>query len=137
MPSQFRSTLKNEDFDGIVIYPSIVHNCLEGCAFSRIERMSHIIDEFDPLSEERDVFATTIMGASCQLPFDKEGRVILSKHLIKEANLSDTAVFVGKGATFEIWNSSKFEDYSKGLKKIAIEKRSALKFTNNNQNTTN
>ena len=58
------------------------------------------------LSQWQDVtvfFANTIFGDSVQLPFDGEGRVILPTHLITHANITEHAAFVGRGATFQIW----------------------------------
>jgi MraZ protein len=92
----------------------------------RIIKLNEIIDNLDPYSEARDAFATTILGGSLQLPFDSEGRVLLPENLLIAAKLEDQACFVGKGATFEIWNPTLFEAYLARAKAIAKEKRSSL-----------
>jgi len=120
VPAQFRSMLYGEDFSGIVIYESSINGCIEGCSIERIKRLSELIDDLDPFSKERDAFATTILGGAAQLPFDSDGRVILPKALMDFANISENAVFVGKGQTFEIWEPKKFEVY---LKKTRVEAR--------------
>jgi len=132
VPSQFRSTIANESFAGIVIYKSVINDCIEGCAMSRIEKISASIDALDPLSEERDAFATAILGSSTQLQFDTDGRVVLPKELIEEIGIEENALFVGKGQTFEIWEPGKFQVYAQTAKRIALEKRSILR-SNNNQ----
>src|SRR3990167_3831458 len=99
VPAQFRSALNNQ----IVVYESFINECIEGCDIERIKRLSDSIDNLDPFSEERDAFATTILGGAMQLSVDGDGRVILPENLIKKMVIIDKALFVGKGPTFEIW----------------------------------
>ncbi len=111
IPAQFRSSLVNKEFSGVVVYESFVNECIEGCDIERIKQISESIDSLDPFSEDRDALATALLGGSIQLTIDNEGRVIMPEALLKKAGIKDQAVFVGKGATFEIWNPKKFEDY--------------------------
>ena len=129
VPAQFRAALNNENFAGIIIYESFINDCIEGCDISRIAKISESIDDLDPFSEERDAFATTVLGSSIQLPFDGDGRVILPDHLRKFAIIDDQALFVGKGATFEIWQPQKFENYAKKAKQEALKMRKTLKLS--------
>ncbi len=126
VPSSFRATLGKEDFSGIVAYPSFVHPCIEACGISRIEQLTEAIDNMDPYSEDRDAFATSILGGAEQLNFDKDGRVTLNEKLKSQANLKDQAVFVGKGKTFEIWEPKVFKEYSEKARELAKEKRGLL-----------
>lgn len=128
VPSQFRLALRDEPFEGVLVYPSIVNNCLEGCGFSRIEKITEAIELFDPLSEEKDAFATSMLADVSQLPLDKEGRVILPRSMMSEFNINDSATFVGKGKVFEIWNEQEFEKHKTKSKQIAMQKRDLLKF---------
>lgn len=126
VPALFRSALANQNFNGIVAYPSFLYECIEACGMDRIEKLSESIDDLDPFSEERDAFATSILGGSIQLSFDGDGRVLLPEQLITVAKLEDKATFVGKGKTFEIWNPGIFEAYAQNARKLAKEKRGAL-----------
>lgn len=127
VPASFRAVLSSQHFSGIVAYASFVNPCIEACGMDRIERLSESIDTLDPYSEERDAFATTILGGSVQLAFDGEGRVLLPELLIEDAGIKDQAVFVGKGATFEIWSPSAFETYASKARELAKEQRAALR----------
>ena len=127
MPVQFRSYLVNESFSGMVVYESFVNDCIEGCDIERIKKVSESIDNLDPFSEERDAFATAILGGSTQLAIDGDGRVILPEALLKKVKIKDSLVFVGKGSTFEIWHPEKFEEYMAKAKKDAKQKRNLLK----------
>lgn len=126
VPAQYRNALNNQDFSGVVVYQSFVNESIEGCDIDRIKKLSESIDELDPFSEERDAFATTILGGAIQLSIDKDGRVILPEHLIEKSQIKKQALFVGKGPTFEIWNPDKFDIYLENAKKKAKEKRNLL-----------
>ena len=111
VPAQFRNMLYGKDFSGIVIYQSSINNCIEGCDIERLKKISEEIDSLDPLSREKDYFETVILGGSALLPFDSDGRVILPKNLMDYSEITDKAVFVGKGQIFEIWEPKKFKEY--------------------------
>ncbi len=127
VPAQFRQSLINQDFSGVVVYESFINECIEGCDIDRIKRLSDSIDNLDPFSEERDAFATTILGSAMQLAMDQDGRVILPPSLLKKNAIGSEALFVGKGPTFEIWQPRKFEDYLAKAKINAKEKRNLLR----------
>lgn len=129
VPVQFRASLVNESFSGMIIYESFVNECIEGCDIERIKKLSESIDNLDPYSEERDAFATAVLGGSTQLTIDGDGRVILPESLLKTAKIKDSAVFVGKGSTFEIWEPKKFEEYMAKAKKDAKAKRNLLRLS--------
>jgi len=127
VPSSFRGALMKDNFSGVIVYESVRSKCVEGCSFDRLEHLSSSIDSLDPYSDERDAFATIILGGSIKLAFDSEGRVVLPESLIKFANLVEEACFVGKGQTFEIWNPKEYKQYYLKAKEMAMQKRDLLK----------
>ena len=127
VPAQFRAALAGQSFHGIIAYASFVNPCIEACGMERIEKLHAQIESLDPFSEERDAFATAILGGSQQIGFDGEGRVMLPESLLKDAGIDGTCVFVGKGATFEIWESKAFAAYEKQARELARQKRLALR----------
>lgn len=127
VPAPFRAVLAGQNFQGIICYHSFINPCIEASGMERMERISAGIDALDPFSEERDAFATSILGSAMQLAFDGEGRVMLPEDLIAEAGLSDLAVFVGKGQTFEIWQPAKYKAHADSARKLAMGKRATLR----------
>ncbi|MDX1948987.1 MAG: cell division/cell wall cluster transcriptional repressor MraZ [Rickettsiales bacterium] len=127
VPALFREALKNEDFNGIIAYQSFINPCIEACGMERIEKLANSIDSLDPYADERDAFATSILGGSKQIAIDNDGRIILPEELISFAGLKDKAIFVGKGFTFEIWNPEKFEKYFNNSREIAKVNRGKLR----------
>ncbi len=113
VPAPFRAALVDELYNGIVVFPSFseIFNAVEACGMARMERLSAGVDRLNPFSDEHVDFASVIFGASVQLPFDGEGRVILSDHLRAHAAIDDQAAFVGRGATFQIWEPGALIDF--------------------------
>jgi MraZ protein len=129
VPAQFRASLISQDFSGIILYESFVNECIEGCDINRIKRLSESIDNLDPFSEERDAFATTILASAQQVNMDQDGRVVIPENLLKVAKIKGEALFVGKGATFEIWQKERFDIYLTKAKKEARDKRGLLRLS--------
>lgn len=129
VPPTFRAVLAAQAFQGIIVYPSFVHECIEACGMTRMEKIYARIAALDPFSEERDAFATAILGGAIQLPFDSEGRVILPEALLEKCGITDAGVFIGKGETFEIWSRERFAAHEAAARELAKKQRLSLKAT--------
>ncbi len=127
VPAQFRNYLTQNESGGVIVYESFVNPCLEGCNVERIKKLSESIDDLDPFSLERHSLATALLGGSTQLMMDGDGRIILPETLLKKAKIKDSAIFVGKGSTFEIWGLSGFEEYMQNARKQAKDKLNLLR----------
>ena len=88
----------------------------------RFEKMNSQIEAMDPFSEEREAFADTLFGQSVQLNIDGDGRVMLPEHLLKAAGITESALFVGKGETFEIWNPDSYANHSADARAVVKQK---------------
>ena len=109
VPAPFRAELSEESFQGVVLFRSNVHQCLEGFAWSYMQEIGRRLDDFDLFSSEQDDLATSIFGTAVQLSLDGDGRIILPIDLIEFTALGEKASFVGMGAKFQIWNPQSFE----------------------------
>lgn len=103
VPAQWRAALASQSFAGIVCFPSFTHPCLEGMDMERLEKMAESLDRLDMFSVEQDDMTQLIFAAARQLSFDTEGRIMLPEDFIAHAGISDSAAFVGRGRTFQIW----------------------------------
>jgi MraZ protein len=127
VPPALRAVLQQQNFNGVIVYGSFVHPCIEACGIDRIEALHQRIEALDPFSQERDAFATAILGGAVQLPFDGEGRVVLPENLLEQAGITTSGVFVGKGATFEIWAPEQFALHQASARELAKQQRLVLK----------
>ena len=108
VPADFRKALKNEEFQGVILFHSFKRNCIEGCSMSRMELMANATDNLDLFSEQQENLTNLLFADARQLTFDVTGRIIIPSDLLKFANITTTAIFVGKGKTFQIWNKENF-----------------------------
>jgi len=103
VPATFRAALRDQEFQGVVLYPSFTDPCLEGCGMDFLERLSAGLESQPAFSAEMDEITELVFGSSQQLSYDQTGRIVLPREFMEYANISDQAVFVGKGRSFQIW----------------------------------
>lgn len=108
VPASFRSSLASQAFQGIILFRSHAHACLEGFGYDAMEDLGRRLDRFDLFSADQDDLATAIFGEAVQLPFDGEGRIVLPADLITHAQIDESAAFVGMGRKFQIWQPEAF-----------------------------
>ena len=109
VPAAFRSSLNNENFAGVVLYRSFTNNCIEGLSMSRMEKIANATDKMGIFDGDLDNISALVFADARPLAFDVTGRIIIPSDLLKHANISDKALFVGRGNSFQIWNPSDFE----------------------------
>ena len=111
VPSTFRAALGSQSFQGIILFRSYTLSAIEGFGMDRMERLSQQLDTMDLFSDTQNDLAASIFADAHQLAFDGEGRVLLPELLCAHAHLSDQVAFVGRGATFQLWNPEAFNHY--------------------------
>lgn len=110
VPKAFREAFAGQGFAGIYVYLLFKVPALEAAGEAFMSRIGESLDEtMEMFSDEQDDLATIIMNNAEALPFDSEGRVVLPQQFIDHAGLSTDAVFVGRGARFQIWEPAAFE----------------------------
>jgi len=108
VPAAFRNAWKG-DFDKsgaemtLILRPSLIAGCIEGWPlpnYAKYEAELAAMAETDP---DRQGFATKIYSDAVELELDGQGRIMLPDHLVDEAQLGETACFLGRGTHFHIW----------------------------------
>ena len=87
----------------LILRPSHKHPCVEGWPADAFAALAGPLDAVDMLGEANEDLATALFSDAHSSEPDGEGRVVLPAALIEHANLSDRAVFMGIGKTFQIW----------------------------------
>jgi len=126
--ASFRSYLSNLGYNEIVWFQSCNHSSIEAWPQDRIEKISNAIDSLDPFEEKKDYFATSILSESINLQFDSEGRIALTKKLLKHSKIKNSILFVGQGKTFQIWEPTSFEKFRVNARKKSNINRNSLKW---------
>jgi MraZ protein len=121
VPASFRTALRGQTFNGVVAFRSYREATIEACAIDRMEELSQSLDALDQFSAEQDALASTIFADAHQLPFDGDGRIILPPVLAEHASITDSAAFVGRGSTFQIWAPETFARHQDAARKRVAE----------------
>lgn len=127
IPADYRALLEQQETE-LVAFRSFTSPCIE-CRTSEImEKMANDIENtFDAFSNEQDDITGLIFSDAKEFPFDSTGRIVLSEKLIRHAGITDKALFVGKGRTFQIWNPDTYQEKEDEMRRNALEKHFSIK----------
>ena len=75
---------------------------------SRMERMASATDQIGVFDSETDDLSAMLFADARPLTFDVTGRIVIPSDLLAHANITDRAIFVGRGNSFQIWNPDAF-----------------------------
>lgn len=110
VPAPFRTVLGRDGQDGVYCYPALDRPAIDGGG----ARLQHAIADrlavFETFSDDHESLATAFYGESRVLKIDPDGRVILPEEFRAYAGIGDTAVFVGQGYKFQIWEPARFAE---------------------------
>jgi len=108
VPASFRASVASDKFPGIVLYRSFTNNCIEAMPMHRMEQLAAAADNMGVFDDALDDLSAMLFADARPLAFDATGRIIIPSDMLKHAGITDTAVFVGRGNSFQIWNPDAF-----------------------------
>ncbi len=109
VPATFRAAVSSEKFAGVVLYRSFTNNCIEGLSMSRMDALAAATDKIGVFDDKLDDLTAMLFADARQLAFDVTGRIVIPADLLAHAGITDRAVFVGRGNSFQIWNPDAFQ----------------------------
>lgn len=118
VPVEFRA-LTAGPFDGIMCFPSIEADCIEGGGQPLFERYRAVIEELEFGDPVRTALETSIYGGLKQLSFDTAGRITLPEHLCDLFGLNDWVTIVGLGERFQIWSREAWQAHRVAQRDVA------------------
>lgn len=127
LPSDYRAIVKELSSE-IICYRSLNSPCIEGCTEELLEKLAVDMESsLDFFSQTQDDLSNLIFGDARRFSFDSTGRILLSEKLLSHANISDIAIFVGKGRKFQIWSPENWEKEEKRIRTEAVKNRPSLR----------
>ncbi len=133
LPSDYRAIVKELSTE-IVCYRSLSAPCIEGCLEETLDKLATDIENAtDFFSETQDNLTNLIFGDAKRFTFDSTGRIVLTEKLLRHAQISDTAVFVGKGRKFQIWNPENWAKEEARIRAEVMAHRPVLKAAKDEQ----
>jgi MraZ protein len=109
MPAAFRDALQKSGSPDAVLMPTEAAPVIEGCDRAFVEEL--VKSAYTPglLADGARDQVLLMLGEMVTLSFDPEGRFVFPAALRAHCGAEDTAVFVGRGRTFQIWHPAKAE----------------------------
>ena len=127
LPSHFRDVLNIKKSNTFYIFPSPNKDCLEAGGQDLIDVIIHSIEENAPMfSNEEETFNYIIANAR-PFSFDSTGRFVLPEEFSSFAKISTSAMFVGSGRRFQIWNPDNYKIKNQDSRKHFAEKGLTIK----------
>ncbi len=132
VPQEFRAAAAGP-FDGVICFPSIEADCLEGGGQALFDQYEALIVELPFGDPVRSSIEFCVRGGLHRLSFDTAGRITLPETLCAEFGLTDWVVVVGLGERFQIWEREAFRAHRNaqrtlarsGLAELCAQQRSA------------
>lgn len=75
---------------------------------SRMEQLAAATDKLGVFDNQLDDLTAMLFADARQLAFDVTGRIVIPSDLLAHAGITDTAIFVGRGNSFQVWNPDLF-----------------------------
>jgi MraZ protein len=127
LPADYRAIAREKESE-IVCYRSLTAPCIEGCLEDLLENLAAEIETAtDFFSQKQDELTNLIFGDARRFLTDSTGRIVLTEKLLAHAQITDTAVFVGKGRKFQIWNPQNWAKEESRIRAAVAECRPVLK----------
>ena len=129
IPASFRRILEDGDPDWttginpnfVIVYGRRSRKCLEGYSIKSIEIVDNLVSNLPRYSKEREIIERLINSQSIYVQLDENGRIIIPLKLRELVNIENTAVFVGMGEKFQIWNPKNYVNDMKIIDKNLSE----------------
>lgn len=118
IPAPFRRVLEENDPEWteglapnlVIVYGDKSRRFLEGFSMTAMADVDAQIDALPRGSRNRRILERMFSGQATQMQVDETGRLVLSPKLREKINISDEAVFVASGDTFQIWEPSAYAE---------------------------
>ncbi|MGH6981533.1 MAG: division/cell wall cluster transcriptional repressor MraZ [Stellaceae bacterium] len=110
IPASFRQILAAKGSDAVIVHPHPKHPAIEGGGMDWIEDYAARLEQLPEYDPDRDALQALFSQVS-QVGTDGEGRIILPEALTRHAGLGETAIFVGTGQKFEIWEPGRYAEH--------------------------
>ena len=127
VPAAFRSALGPALGDGVVLAkPLTGQHSIEATPMARVQARLAQLDTLKSDSSQRAAFMMMTLGNMRLTGIDGDGRMILPEDLMENIGITDSAVFVGLGHTFQIWEQTALDAYMHEAQAIALENADML-----------
>jgi MraZ protein len=108
VPAPFRAVLARDGLDGVHCYPALDQPAIDAGGARLRKAIEEHLAKYEVFSEDYESLSTAFFGESRYLKIDQDGRIVLPEDFREFAGIEDSAVFVGQGIKFQIWEPGRF-----------------------------
>ncbi|MFT4079358.1 division/cell wall cluster transcriptional repressor MraZ [Rhodomicrobium lacus] len=126
IPAPFRAILAQEGTSEIHCYPHLDYATIEAGGSRLVEEIKGIVGRQPTGSALREALELVYFGECEKLKIDPDGRTVLPKRLRDHAGITETAVFVGLGNKFQIWEPEAYSKFRERAREQALALRKEL-----------
>ena len=128
VPARFRNQLVGQTFHGIAVFPSVDGSTsLTASGMDVLETYGNRFGSADPFAPSLSDTRMALFASVEPLPFDGEGRVLLTEELRAHAGITALAAFVGMGNIFQIWQPEALDPVLRAVREMPPGERAKLK----------
>ena len=109
IPSAFRMLLERDGPAAVYLMFNPRDGAIDGYSDQFMRDIEERIAALPHNDEDRDALEEMYFANSLETRIDSDGRIILSKELIKEAGIDSQVTFVGLGSRFQIWEPQAYK----------------------------
>jgi MraZ protein len=110
VPAPYRQILAAKGSETVVLYPHPKHPAIEGSGMDWLEDYAARVAQLPEYDEDRDALQA-VFAQVAQVAPDGEGRIVVPEHLAAHAGIGESAIFVGAGMKFEIWEPGRHAEH--------------------------
>lgn len=127
VPAAFRAALGDALPKGLALTKPVNRlGCIEAAPMARAHERLEQLARLNQDSQQYSALAMVTLGNMREIHFDPEGRIVLPPDLMAHAEISDSAIFVGMGPTFQIWESARLDAYMLQAEEMAAQNLNLL-----------
>ena len=109
IPAQFREYLVETDSATLIVTNEVFDKCI--CVYTPAQ-WKELVDKVQVLPQTSDAikyYMRRVIGSAVKCDLDKQGRILVSPALRKDAGLNSEIVLIGLENRIEIWDKAEFE----------------------------
>lgn len=125
VPAHFRSIVQKRGYSDLYALRALDCPAMDVGGLDLLDRYEQRIAREDPFLGAADDMSFFVHGDGAFLKFDQDGRITMSDFIRDHTGITTEAVFVGRGAFFQIWEPGRFEAHGKAVRQRLLSLRQA------------
>ncbi len=113
VPAHFRAVVQKRGYCDLYALRALDAPAMDVGGLDLLDRYEQRIAQEDPFQGAADDMSFFVHGDGTFLKIDQDGRITMSDFIRAHTGITTEAVFVGRGAFFQIWEPGRFEAHGK------------------------